>query len=82
MMFRVASMEAVRTSETSVDNHFTRQYIPEDTSMFILHILPCKLWSLSGFATIILHAFLTCLVLPKRRIYGQIPSGSQSSISS
>jgi hypothetical protein len=24
-------MEAVRTSETSVDNHFTRQYIPEDT---------------------------------------------------
>jgi hypothetical protein len=26
-------MEAVRTSETSVDNHFTRQYIPEDTSV-------------------------------------------------
>jgi hypothetical protein len=25
-------MEAVRTSETSVDNHFTRQYIPEDNS--------------------------------------------------
>jgi hypothetical protein len=24
--------EAVRTSETSVDNHFTRQYIPEDNS--------------------------------------------------
>jgi hypothetical protein len=23
-------MEAVRTSETSVDNNFTRQYIPED----------------------------------------------------
>jgi hypothetical protein len=23
-------MEAVHTSETSVDNHFTRQYIPED----------------------------------------------------
>jgi hypothetical protein len=23
-------LEAVRTSETSVDNHFTRQYIPED----------------------------------------------------
>jgi hypothetical protein len=22
-------MEVVRTSETSVDNHFTRQYIPE-----------------------------------------------------
>jgi hypothetical protein len=25
-------MEAVRTSETSVDNHFTRQYTPEDSS--------------------------------------------------
>jgi hypothetical protein len=25
-------MEAVRTSEMSVDNHFTRQYIPEDNS--------------------------------------------------
>jgi hypothetical protein len=23
-------IEAARTSETSVDNHFTRQYIPED----------------------------------------------------
>jgi hypothetical protein len=27
-------MEAVRTSETSVDNHFTRQYIPEDNSEY------------------------------------------------
>jgi hypothetical protein len=25
-------MEAVRTSETSVDNNFTRQYTPEDNS--------------------------------------------------
>jgi hypothetical protein len=25
-------MEAVRISETSVDNHFTRQYNPEDSS--------------------------------------------------
>jgi hypothetical protein len=25
-------MEAVRTSETSIENHFTRQYIPEDNS--------------------------------------------------
>jgi hypothetical protein len=31
---RTASIirEAVRTSETSVDNHFTRQYNPEDSS--------------------------------------------------
>jgi hypothetical protein len=42
MMFRIVfwdvlpckmiMMEAVRTSETSVDNHFTRQYIPEVNS--------------------------------------------------
>jgi hypothetical protein len=38
MMFRVVfwdilpMMEAVRTSETSVDNNFTRQYNPEDNS--------------------------------------------------
>jgi hypothetical protein len=25
-------METARTSETSVDNYFTRQYIPEDKS--------------------------------------------------
>jgi hypothetical protein len=29
---RFLMMEAVRTSETSVDNHFTRQYITEDNS--------------------------------------------------
>jgi hypothetical protein len=29
---RVMMMEAVRTSETSVDNNFTRHYIPEDNS--------------------------------------------------
>jgi hypothetical protein len=41
MMFRIVfwdilpckiMMEAVRASETSVDNYFTRQYIPEDNS--------------------------------------------------
>jgi hypothetical protein len=31
-------MEAARTSETSVDNYFTRQYIPEDKSE-ILNLL-------------------------------------------
>jgi hypothetical protein len=28
-------MEAARTSETSVDNYFTRQYIPEDKSELV-----------------------------------------------
>jgi hypothetical protein len=30
-------MEAARTSETSVDNYFTRQYIPEDKSEHHTH---------------------------------------------
>jgi hypothetical protein len=30
-------MEAVRTSETSVDTHFTQQYIPEDNSEHSVH---------------------------------------------
>jgi hypothetical protein len=32
-------MEAVRTAETSVDNHFTRQYLPEDNSEY-----PSNIW--------------------------------------
>jgi hypothetical protein len=32
-------MEAARTSETSVDNYFTRQYIPEDNSEHHLLLL-------------------------------------------
>jgi hypothetical protein len=31
-------MEAVRTSETSVYNYFTRQYIPEDNSELNRHV--------------------------------------------
>jgi hypothetical protein len=33
-------MEAVRTSETSVDNHSTRQYNPEDSSEHNTRSLP------------------------------------------
>jgi hypothetical protein len=32
-------MEAARSSETSVDNYFTRQYIPEDKSELHTHKL-------------------------------------------
>jgi hypothetical protein len=32
-------MEAVRTSETSVDNYFTRQDIPEDNSEQCIYLL-------------------------------------------
>jgi hypothetical protein len=34
----VMMMEAARISETSVDNYFTRQYIPEDKSELQLFI--------------------------------------------
>jgi len=37
-------MEAVRTSETSVDNYFTRQYIAEDNSEQILIYLYTVDW--------------------------------------
>jgi hypothetical protein len=37
-------MEAVRTSETSVDNHFTWQYIPEDNSEPIKEGRQGKIW--------------------------------------
>jgi hypothetical protein len=32
-------MEAARTSETSVDNHFTRQYNPEDSSEHFIQFI-------------------------------------------
>jgi hypothetical protein len=32
VQFIALMMEKTRTSETSVDNYFTRQYIPEDKS--------------------------------------------------
>jgi hypothetical protein len=39
-------MEAVRTSETSIDIHLTRQYIPEDNSehyiFTLLNLFSCK----------------------------------------
>jgi hypothetical protein len=39
--------EAARTSETSVDNYFTRQYIPEDKSELHIH-QDCHLPSLEA----------------------------------
>jgi hypothetical protein len=42
-------LEAVRTSETSVDNYFTRQYILEDNSEFEI-----LLWSIKVNMNIVL----------------------------
>jgi hypothetical protein len=52
-------MEAARTSETSVDNYFTRQYIPEDKSE--LHTRRRE--NLKS------HIILTCSVIPKFEIF-------------
>jgi hypothetical protein len=41
-------MEAARTSETSVDNHFTRQYNPEDSSEQISICLAAKRDEIAG----------------------------------
>jgi hypothetical protein len=60
-------MEAVRTSETSVDNHFTRQYIPEDNSELSLIRLFSSLFSKSFifmfFFNVSTHAVL-CVIAP------------------
>jgi hypothetical protein len=42
MMEAGMMMDAVRTSETSFDNYFTRQYIPEDNSERILNPITNK----------------------------------------
>jgi hypothetical protein len=47
-------MEAVHTSETSVDNYFTRQYIPEDNSehqtffSLKINVMPCQVRGKGG----------------------------------
>jgi hypothetical protein len=46
----VLIMEAARTSETSVDNYFTRQYIPEDKSE-----LHCSLLSSNYVSALLGH---------------------------
>jgi hypothetical protein len=43
-------MEAARTSETSDDNYFTRQYIPEDK--FELHSNSCLLLGLYSYTCV------------------------------
>jgi hypothetical protein len=47
-------MEAARTSETSVDNYFARQYIPEDNSE--LH--NCRRENLKSHKCVTDHSFL------------------------
>jgi hypothetical protein len=71
-------MEAARTSETSVDNYFTRQYIPEDKSE--LHIRRSEnlkahkllhAYFINSLQTMILTKF-TCSVVD--RFWASVPS--------
>jgi hypothetical protein len=50
-------MEAARTSETSVDNHFTRQYIPEDNSELL------KVFARAAPVTCVSHMWLAIRVV-------------------
>jgi hypothetical protein len=51
-------MEAVRTSETSVDNYFTWQYIPEDNSEQLkLHFLAVTVESNIQINFYLVHSF-------------------------
>jgi hypothetical protein len=71
-------MEAVRTSETSVDNYFTRQYNPEDSSEHInaYHMYDyqqhgnkqsSKLSDIHFFLNVTLICLLDTLLITKQR---------------
>jgi hypothetical protein len=53
-------MEAARTSETSVDNYFTRQYIPEDKSE--LHTRRCENLKSHNSSVVYLNLSPVCLL--------------------
>jgi hypothetical protein len=61
-------MEAVRTSETSVDNHFTRQYNPEDSSEkhYNLQSKAPETLSLSVNIKLVLSRYLSISATQKR----------------
>jgi hypothetical protein len=59
-------MEAVRTSETSVDNNFTRQYISEDNSEhreIFVHVLFLQMHK----ATVVVVDITVCCVDGKEK---------------
>jgi hypothetical protein len=67
MMFRIVfwdvlpgMMEAVHTSETSVDNYFTRQYIPKDNSIYVEIDFMCESYSFQNMAV---GRYVSCQIL-------------------
>jgi hypothetical protein len=68
-------MEAVRTSETSVDNNFIRQYIPEDNSEQTKVSLYTILVNLNIYCYMMENELLACNCVYKRRwLHQQNPS--------
>jgi hypothetical protein len=69
-------MEAARTSETSVDNYFTRQYIPEDNSE--LQLADVRTWNLTkhffvlAYNPVVRYQILTAASM-KMRAFWDIP---------
>jgi hypothetical protein len=63
-------MDAVRTSETSVDNHSTRQYNPEDSSE---HHTRRRENLKSHMFRIVFWDVLSCKMIVDRRVIGIIP---------
>jgi hypothetical protein len=65
-------MEAVRTFETSVDNHFTRQYNPEDSSehqTIYEYITILSRETLYTFQLLLWHAVVTGSTLSENILY-------------
>jgi hypothetical protein len=62
----IRMMEAARTSETSVDNYFTRKYIPEDNSGLYTHVISEVFFSYLYHDISILHdeenTFVLCFI--------------------
>jgi hypothetical protein len=74
-------IKAVRTSETSVDNHFTRQYIPEDNSEHHTRRrenLKSQINNLVSFAAYISEQFTLTRKINSLIFYMSIPVAARS----
>jgi hypothetical protein len=59
-------MEAARTSETSVDNYFTRQYIPEDKSELFFFALVVVLLTHEFFNSSVATSLNSTMAITRR----------------
>jgi hypothetical protein len=63
-------MEAVRTSETSVDNHSTRQYNPEDSSEQVIDRLLLRGFGPYGMIFMNVRVFISVAMMMLLRNFG------------